>query len=76
MTPKTNTSKLQKRYSILFLVLPFLAMADGPEGLPGGTTNVDDTTAPIDNYVLVAMLIGIYLTYRFLKTTHKIKTRN
>ena len=67
MTPKTNTSKLQKRYSILFLVLPFLAMADGPEALPGGTDTTD--VAPIDDFLPFALLLGIYFAYQFLKPT-------
>ena len=65
MTPKTNTSKLQIRYNILFLVLPFLAMADGPEALPGGTNTTD--VAPIDDYLPFVLLLGIYFAYRFLK---------
>lgn len=69
MVTKTSTSRLKKGYSVLFLALPILAMAQGE-------TFQDDTTdlaAPIDNYVLLAMLIGVYFGYRLLKTDYSIK---
>ena len=66
MTPITKNLKLQKAYSILFLLLPFLAMAQ-----EDFTPDTDDlaSNAPIDNYILLAMFIGIYFAYRFLKPT-------
>jgi hypothetical protein len=62
MMPNTKTLKLQKAYSILFLAIPFLAMAQ--ENNP-----TDDTVdvLPIDNYLPLAFLLGIYFAYRFLK---------
>jgi hypothetical protein len=64
MIPKTSTSILQKGYGILFLVLPFLAIAQ--EEFPDDT---DDLTpaAPIEDYVPLALLLGIYFAYLFLK---------
>ncbi len=64
MTPKTSTSRLQIGYSILLLLLPFLAMAQ--EAFPD---NTDDVTpaAPIDDYAPLALLLGIYFAYRFFK---------
>ena len=40
--------------------------------------NTNDLTAPvpIDNYVLLALLLGIYFAYRFFKTQYAIKTKN
>lgn len=73
MTPKTSTSRIQKRYSILFLALPFLAMAQ--EALPGGTNNTVDV-APIDDYLPLALLLGVYFAYRFLKPTLTSKQLN
>jgi len=73
MTPKTSTSRIQKGYSILFLALPFLAIAQ--EALPGGTNNTVDV-APIDDYLPLALLLGIYFAYRFLKPTLTSKQLN
>ena len=68
MKPKTSTPRLQKGYSILFLVIPFLAMAQD-----SFNDNVNDVEppAPIDNYVLVALLLGIFFAYRFLQNKMK-----
>lgn len=73
MKPNTKTSRFQKGYSILFLMLPFLVMSQDEFN---DNTNDVTAAAPIDNYILFAMLIGMYISYRFLKTTFKIKTRN
>lgn len=74
MIPKNTTSRLQKGYCILFLALPFLAMAQGETF----QDNTNDLTAPspIDNYVLLVMLFGVYFAYRFFKTQYIIKTKN
>ena len=74
MIPKNTTSRLQKGYCILFLVLPFFAMATGDSFYD----NTDDLTpvSPIDNYILLELLLGIYFTYRFFKTHYSIKTKN
>ena len=71
MKTKTSTSNLQKGYSILFLALPFFSMAQDLFD-----DNIDDVTqpVPIDNYVLVALLLGIFFAYRFLQ--NKIKQLN
>ena len=68
MIPQTSTSRLQKGYSILFLALPFLAMAQDPFN-----DNINDVEppAPIDNYILLALLLGIYFAYRFLQNKMK-----
>ena len=71
MTTHTNTLKLQKVYNILFLAIPFVAMAQ--ESTPGGGDTQD---VPIDNYLLVALLLGIYLAYRMLKPTTSPKQLN
>ena len=73
MIPKTSTSRLQKGYSVLFLVLPFLAMAQGETF----QDDIDDVTpvSPIDNYILLALLLGIYFAYRFFKTQFAINTK-
>jgi hypothetical protein len=68
MIPTTSTSRLQKGHCILFLVLPFLTMAQGD-------TFQDDTNdlaaVPIDNYILLALLLGIFFAYRFLQNKMK-----
>ena len=71
MIPKTSTSNLKKGYCILFLVLPFFAMAQD-----SFNDNVNDVEppAPIDNYILLELLLGIYFAYRFLQ--NKIKQLN
>jgi hypothetical protein len=66
MTPKTSNSRLQIGYSILLLLLPFLAMAQ--EAFPSNTEDVTPG-APIDHYTPLALLLGIYFAYRFLKPT-------
>ena len=72
MIPKTSTSNLQKGYCILFLVLPLFAMATGDSFYD----DIDDVTpgSPIDNYILLELLLGIYFAYRFLQ--NKIKQLN
>jgi hypothetical protein len=65
MKQKTNTSRNQKGYTQLLLLLPLFTMAQ--EGLPGGGNTND--LAPIDDYLPFALLIGIYFAYRFLKST-------
>jgi amino acid permease len=74
MIPKTSTSNLQKGYSILLLLLPFFAIASGDSFLDN--TNDDTPVSPIDNYILLALLLGIYFAYRFFKTQYAIKTKN
>ena len=73
MKSKNTTSRLQKGYCILFLALPFLAIAQDDF--------IDDTDdlavpVPIDNYILVALLLGSYFAYRFFKPYCSIKTKN
>jgi amino acid permease len=72
MIPTTSTSRLQKGYCILFLALPFLAMAQGDTF----QDDTNDLAAPIDNYILLALLLGIFFAYRFFKTQYAIKTKN
>jgi hypothetical protein len=74
MIPQTSTSRLQKWYSILLLLLPFFAMATGDSFYD----DIDDVTpvSPIDNYILLALLLGIFFAYRFFKTQYAIKTKN
>ena len=67
MKTKNTTSNLQKGYSILLLLLPFFAIASGDSFLDN--TNDDTPVSPIDNYILLALLLGIYFAYRFLKPT-------
>ena len=71
MIPTTSTSRLQKGYSILLLLLPFFAMAQDPFD-----DNTDDVEpAPIDNYILLALLLGIYFAYRFFNTQYAINIK-
>jgi amino acid permease len=72
MIPTTSTSRLQKGHCILFLVLPFLTMAQGDTF----QDDTNDLAAPIDNYILLALLLGIFFAYRFFKTQYAIKTKN
>ena len=72
MIPKNTTSNLQKGYCILLLLLPFFAIASGDSFLDN--TNDDTPISPIDNYVLLALLLGIYFAYRFFKTQYAINT--
>ncbi len=62
MKTKNTTSNLKKGYCILFLALPFFAMAQD-----SFNDNINDVEppAPIDNYILLALLLGIYFAYRF-----------
>jgi hypothetical protein len=71
MKTKNTTSNLKKGYCFLFLALPFFAMAQDLFD-----DNIDDVTqpAPIDNYILLALLLGIFFAYRFLQ--NKIKQLN
>ncbi len=72
MIPKNTTSNLQKGYCILLLLLPFFAIASGDSFLDN--TNDDTPVSPIDNYVLLALLLGSYFAYLFFKTPYAIKT--
>ena len=72
MIPKTSTSNLQKGYCILLLLLPFFAIASGDSFLDN--TNDDTPVSPVDNYILLALLLGIYFAYRFFKTQYAINT--
>jgi amino acid permease len=72
MTPKNTTSRLQKGYCILFLVLPFFAMAQ--DSFNDDTK--DTQAAPIDDYIVIALAIGIYYAYRFFKTQYTLKTKD
>ena len=74
MKTKNTTSNLKKGYSILLLLLPFFAIASGDSFLDN--TNDDTPVSPIDNYLLLALLLGIYFAYRFFKTQYAIKTKN
>ena len=74
MKTKKTTSNLKKGYSILLLLLPFFAIASGDSFLDN--TNDDTPVSPIDNYLLLALLLGIYFAYRFFKTQYAIKTKN
>ena len=74
MKSKNTTSNLKKGYSILLLLLPFFAIASGDSFLDN--TNDDTPVSPIDNYILLALLLGIYFAYRFFKTQYAIKTKN
>ena len=71
MIPKTSTSNLKKGYCFLFLALPFFAMA---QDLFDDNINDVEPPAPIDNYILLALLLGIFFAYRFLQ--NKIKQSN
>jgi hypothetical protein len=72
MKSKNTTSNLKKGHCILFLVLPFFAMAQD-----SFNDNVNDVEppAPIDNYILLALLLGSYFVYRFFKTQYAINTK-
>lgn len=69
---KANSSIFQKG-PIILLIVPFFAMAQGDTFTDN--TNDETSPAPIDNYLLVAMLIGIYFAYRFLKSKFQIKAK-
>ena len=72
MTPKTSASRLQIGYCILFLLFPFLAIAQD-----SFNDNIVDNipVSPIDNYILVALLLGIYFAYFFLNHTAQSKQK-
>ena len=61
MKTKNTTSNLKKGYCFLFLALPFFAMAQD-----SFNDNINDVEppAPIDNYILLALLLGIFFAYR------------
>lgn len=59
------------KYQITFVLLFVLQLAQAQPVFE--SDNVQDATpAPIDNYVLLALLLGIYFAYRFLKQKNKI----
>lgn len=72
MIPKTNTSSQQKRLSIIFIMLPFLASAQD-----SFFDNTNDTTpaAPIDGYLLLMVLLGICVAYLFFKKQNQLKNK-
>jgi hypothetical protein len=69
---KANSSIFQKG-PIILLIVPFFAMAQGDTF--SDNTSDETSPSPIDNYLLVAMLIGIYFAYRFLKSKFQIKAK-
>jgi len=73
MKPQKNYKRFQIGYSLLFLLFPFIAMAQDVF-----VDNVTDQTpvTPIDNHLLLLMSISIYFTFRFFKTNDSIKTKN
>ncbi len=64
MTPHRSTSRIQKGYILLLLLLPFLAVAQ--EDFDPDTDDITPAT-PIDDYIILALLLVIYYTYRFIK---------
>ncbi len=67
MKTKNTASNHKKGYCFLFLALPFFAMAQEETFLD----DTDDLAAPIDNYLLLALLLGVYFAYRFLQNKMK-----
>ena len=68
-----QTPQTLKKGIVFFLPPPFLAIAQGETF----QDNTNDLTAPapIDNYVLLALLLGSYFAYRFFKTQYAINTK-
>jgi hypothetical protein len=64
LTPHRSTSRIQKGYILLLLLLPFLAVAQ--EDFDPDTDDITPAT-PIDDYIILALLLVIYYTYRFIK---------
>lgn len=64
MTPHRSTSRIQKGYILLLLLLPFLAVAQ--EDFEPDTDDITPAT-PIDDYIILALVLAIYFTYRFIK---------
>lgn len=64
MLLKINPSKFQKCCSVVFVMLPFLAIAQDPFA---DDTNDITPAAPIDDYVFIALAVGVFYAYRFLK---------
>lgn len=60
---------IQKTVMFFFLLMPFLtAMAQDDEFDDLFDDDVQDVpAAPIDKYILIAVVIAIYMAYRFLK---------
>lgn len=64
MTPHRSTSRIQKGYILLLLLLPFLAVAQ--EDFEPDTDDITPAT-PIDDYIILALVLAIYFAYRFIK---------
>ena len=63
------------KYQITFVLLFVLQLAQAQPVFE--SDNVQDVTpAPINNYILLALVLGIYFAYRFFKTQYAIKTKN
>jgi amino acid permease len=59
---------IQKTATLVFTVLPFLAAVAQEDEFQDDVQDVQAPAAPIDNYILIAVVIAIYLSYRFIKT--------
>ena len=64
MTPHRSTSRIQKGYILLLLLLPFLVVAQ--EDFEPDTDDITPAT-PIDDYIILALVLAIYFAYRFIK---------
>ena len=64
MTPNRSASRIQKGYILLLLLLPFLVVAQ--EDFEPDTDDITPAT-PIDDYIILALLLAIYFAYRFIK---------
>jgi amino acid permease len=61
----------QKIISLLLILMPSLAVVAQDEF----ADDVQDLGAPIDNYILIAIVIAIYIAYQFLnkqQVNHKL----
>lgn len=72
MLLKINLSRFQKCCSVVFVMLPFLAIAQDPFA---DDTNDITPAAPIDDYVFIALAVGVFYAYRFFKTQHISKSK-
>lgn len=59
---------IQKTATLIFLLLPIFSAIAQDDAFDDDVQDVQVPAAPIDQYMLIAVVIAIYISYQFLKT--------